>query len=75
MEKGQVSSILSSDQPTVDRWMMIVDLMKNEETWSVDVGDEDNNEIHVIYRHFAEGRKVETTLVVTDVMREILHDY
>ena len=75
MEKGQVSSILSSDQPTVDRWMMIVDLLKNEEPWSVDVGDEDNNEIHVIYRHFAEGRKVETTLVVTDVMREILHDY
>ena len=38
MEKEQVSSILSADQPTVDRWMMIVDLMKNEEPWLIDVG-------------------------------------
>ena len=75
MEKGQVSSLLlSSDQPMVDKWMMIIDVVK-EDPWSVDVADKDNGEIHIIYRHFAEGRKVETTIVVTDVRREILHDY
>ena len=63
---------MSERQSTVDNWLSIVSLTKDELPWSVDLGKEDG-EIYLIYRHFgSEGQKMETTLVVTHVLEEEL---
>jgi len=71
-EKKSRTWIFSGSEQPEHNHRIIEHLMKSEEPWLIDVGDKDNNEVHVIYRHFDEGRKMETTLVVTDVQREVL---